>query len=169
MRQRDYGAGAGLGEKGQLGGRVAVPGRFSGKTVRGEAAFSEGHGNAAIADVMRRGEDALRSERYERFDQARFGCKIDGGRNTTDDSSDRAGIFGRSEFSQGFALAGLRCGRSSVATTIEQNDGVAFVAEAHGQCGSRVFDDAEHADDGRGIDGFAERVVIEADVAAGDG
>src|SRR6266566_7258901 len=123
MRQRDHGAGAGLGEKGQLGGLITLPGRLGGKTVRGEAAFSEGHGNAAIADVMRGSENALRSNRYERFDQARFGGEVDGGRNTTDDSGDRAGIFGRSEFSQGFALAGLRCGRSSVATTIEQNDG----------------------------------------------
>ena len=71
------------------------------------------------------------------------------------------------------ASALMRCGtllaRRLRAAAIEQHDHVAFGAESHGQRARGVFEHAEHAEDRRGIDGFAERVVVEADVAAGDG
>src|SRR2546430_12343189 len=36
-------------------------------------------------------------------------------------------------------------------------------------CSSDLVENAEHADDGSGIDRFAEGFVVEADVASGDG
>src|SRR6266849_6491250 len=53
--------------------------------------------------------------------------------------------------------------------SIEQNDDVALVAEGDLQDSRGVVENAEDADDRRGVDGFAEGFVVEADVAAGDG
>src|ERR1019366_5803959 len=56
-----------------------------------------------------------------------------------------------------------------IAKTIEQDDAVAFFAEAHADGVRRVFEKAEDAENWRGINGLAERVIIKTDVAAGDG
>ena len=71
------------------------------------------------------------------------------------------------------AAAARHCLRQAaqavIASAIEQHNHVALVAKAHGQYVRRVFEHAEDSEDWRGIDGFAERVVVKADVAAGDG
>src|SRR6266478_3969868 len=53
--------------------------------------------------------------------------------------------------------------------TIEQEDGVAFVAEGDLEDAGGVVENAEDADDWRWVDRLAESLVVEADVAAGDG
>src|SRR5690348_2168536 len=53
--------------------------------------------------------------------------------------------------------------------TIQQDDRVAFVAESHAEGRIGVFENAEDAKDGRGINRAPESFVVEADVAAGDG
>src|SRR6266705_723147 len=57
--------------------------------------------------------------------------------------------------------------RGSVA--IEKDNEVAFVAEGDFQDARSVVEDAEDADDRRGVNGFAESLVVETNVAAGDG
>src|SRR5216683_3455927 len=53
--------------------------------------------------------------------------------------------------------------------SIEQNDGVAFVAEGNLEDAGSVVQNAKDPDDRGGVDGLAEGFVVEADVAAGDG
>src|SRR6266478_2963741 len=53
--------------------------------------------------------------------------------------------------------------------TIEQEDGVAFVAEGDLEDAGGVVENAEDADDWRWVDRLAESLVVEADVAASDG
>src|SRR5260370_4526610 len=53
--------------------------------------------------------------------------------------------------------------------SVEEEDGVALVAEGDFQDARDVFDHAEDADDRRRVNGFAESFVVEAHVAAGDG
>src|SRR5207302_3571166 len=50
----------------------------------------------------------------------------------------------------------------------QQNDDVAFVAEGDFQDAGSVLENAEHPDDGRWVDRLAERLIVKADVAAGD-
>src|SRR5260370_34822973 len=52
--------------------------------------------------------------------------------------------------------------------TIEEDDDVPFVAEGDFEDAGSVVEDAEDADDRRGVDGFAESLIVKADVAAGD-
>src|SRR6266851_2122359 len=58
-------------------------------------------------------------------------------------------------------------GRGSVA--IKKDNEVAFVAEGDLEDARSVVEDAEDADDRRGVNGFAESLVVETNVAAGDG
>src|SRR5260370_24650912 len=53
--------------------------------------------------------------------------------------------------------------------SIEQNDGVAFVAEGNLEDAGSVVQNAKDPDDRGGVDGLAEGFVVEADVSAGDG
>src|ERR1700676_2701568 len=53
--------------------------------------------------------------------------------------------------------------------SIEQNDHVAFVAEADLEHLTRVIQNAQHTDGRRRIDRFAQSFVVKADVSAGDG
>src|SRR5229473_1009387 len=53
--------------------------------------------------------------------------------------------------------------------SVEEEDDVALVAEGDFQDARGVFENAEDADDRRGINGFAESFIVETDVAAGDG
>src|SRR6267143_4919640 len=53
--------------------------------------------------------------------------------------------------------------------SVEEEDDVALVAESDFQDVRGIVENAEDADDRRGIDGFAKSFVVEADVAAGDG
>src|SRR5262245_53967891 len=67
---------------------------------------------------------------------------------------------------------GRRCrakARGNVSGAVEEENEVAGIAEGDFQDAGRVIEDAEHADDWRGVDRFAESFVVEADVAARDG
>src|SRR5256884_3190785 len=82
--------------------------------------------------------------------------------------ADRSGIFRGGEFAR--KSRGADGARSSVGVrTVEKKDDVARVAEGHFKHAGNVVENAEHADDGSGIDRFAEGFVVEADVASGDG
>ena len=71
-----------------------------GKALAGEAGFRERHGQAAVAEVVRRGEHAFARRAPPGFDQARFGGEIDGRRRAADDAANRARIFGGGKFAQ---------------------------------------------------------------------
>src|SRR5260370_2824938 len=51
---------------------------------------------------------------------------------------------------------------------MEQEDDVTFVGEGDFEDAGSVVGEAEDADDRRGVDGFAESLIVKADVAAGD-
>src|ERR1700687_3704769 len=53
--------------------------------------------------------------------------------------------------------------------SVQEEYGVAFVAEGDFQDVRGVVENAKDADDRRRVDGFADGFVVEADVAAGDG
>src|SRR6266478_884630 len=53
--------------------------------------------------------------------------------------------------------------------SVKQKNEIAIFTEGNLQDTRGVVENAEDADDGRGIDRFAERLVVEADVSAGDG
>src|SRR2546429_5736699 len=139
-----------------------------GKRVRREAAFGKGQGQAAVRNVVGRSDEASRRKGREAIDEALFGVELDGGRFAGDDSADRSGIFRGGEFAR--KSRGADGARSSVGVrTVEKKDDVARVAEGHFKHAGNVVENAEHADDGSGIDRFAEGFVVEADVASGDG
>src|SRR5713226_771567 len=128
---------------------------------RGEAGFREGDGEAAVGNVVGGLDGAFGGERDEAIDQALFGEEIDGGRFTSDDAGDRFGVFGGGEFAGGadegksrfFASLGMTS-RGSVA--IKEDDDITFVAEGDFEDAGRVVENAEDADDRRGVNGFAE-------------
>src|SRR5437899_803181 len=139
-----------------------------GKRVRREAAFGKGQGQAAVRNVVGRSDEASRRKGREAIDEALFGVELDGGRFAGDDSADRSGIFRGGEFAR--KSRGADGARSSIGVrTVEKKDDVARVAEGHFKHAGNVVENAEHADDGSGIDRFAEGFVVEADVASGDG
>src|SRR5260370_27121855 len=52
--------------------------------------------------------------------------------------------------------------------SVKQDNGVALFAEGDFQHTRSIFQDAQHANDWRRIDRLAERLVVKADVAAGN-
>ena len=59
--------------------------------------------------------------------------------------------------------------RHRMRRAIEEQDRIAFVAKGRAERMVRIFENAEDAENRRGINRVAESFVVEADVAAGDG
>src|SRR5690348_11422304 len=53
--------------------------------------------------------------------------------------------------------------------SVEEEDEVALVTESNLEDAGGVVEDTENADDRRRVDRLAQRLVVKADVAAGDG
>src|SRR5579863_8900104 len=139
---------------------------FRGKAIAaGETGVGEGDGEAAVADVVRGGDGAFGGESDKTIDEIFFRAEIDHGRRTSDDAANRLRVFGRGKFALKIFGAMAR-GRTRA---VEQNDCVTFTLKTHAERAIGVFENAENAKNGRGINGATERFVVEADVAAGDG
>ena len=132
---------------------------------RGEAGFGCGYAQATVAEIVCGFDEVLLGQRNQELLEAFFGGEIDSGWFTGDDCSDGFGIFGGRKFTR-------HVGDTSILdfgiSAVEQYDRVAFVAEADLQNLSGVIKNPKDADNRRGIDCFAERLVVEADIAAGD-
>src|SRR5205823_2201393 len=137
----------------------------------GEAGFGEGDGQAAVGNVMGGLDDALSGEGDEAVDEALFVGEVDRGRFAGNNGGDGLAVFRGGEFPGGISSGAWRVARGERGKrrAIEQDDKVAGVAEGDFQDAGDIVKDAEHADHGRRVDGFAEGFVVEADVAAGDG
>src|SRR3989442_2861023 len=53
--------------------------------------------------------------------------------------------------------------------SVEENNDIFFFAKSHFERAVRVFDHAQNANNRRWVDGFAQRLIVEADVATGNG
>ena len=116
-------------------------------------------------------DDALSGEGDEAVDEALFVGEVDRGRFAGNNGGDGLAVFRGGEFPGGISSGAWRVARGERGKrrAIEQDDKVAGVAEGDFQDAGDIVKDAEHADHGRRVDGFAEGFVVEADVAAGDG
>src|SRR6266571_2278059 len=134
------------------------------RPYRGETGFRESDGEAAVTDVVGRLHSAFSGQRNEAINEAFLGREIDGGGFAGDDGGDGFGIFGGGEFARrlGTTRAGL------VVRSVQQNYCVVGFAEGDLEGAGGVLENAQDADDRRGIDRFAEGFVIEADVPASD-
>src|SRR5262249_40426422 len=134
-----------------------------------KAGFGNGDREAAIGNVVGGDHDSMRCESDETIDQAPFGGEVDSGRFACHGGADGFCVLGGGEFAgeQRFLAAlGMTSGGTGA---VEQDDGVAGGAEGDFEDPGCVVEQAEDADDGSWIDGFAEGFIVEADVAAGDG
>src|SRR6266571_5016665 len=53
--------------------------------------------------------------------------------------------------------------------SVEENNDIFFFAELHFERAVGIFDHAQNANNRRGVDGFPQRLVVEADISAGNG
>src|SRR5215813_1747121 len=120
---------------------------------------------------MRGLERARIGERDEAINEVFFGGEIDRGWFAGDDATNGLRIFRRRKL-----LLEPFARRSPLATrlflrfrAIQQQNHISGIAESDLQRLRSVVEDAEDSDDRRGINGFAECLIVEADVSTGDG
>src|SRR6266705_6972075 len=143
------------------------------RPYRGETGFRKGDGEAAVTDVVGRLHGAFGGQCNQAVNETFLGGEVYRRRLTCDYASDCFRVFARGEFageqreerflaSLGMTEVGL------VAQSVQQNYSVVGFAEGDLEGAGGVLENAQDADDRRGIDRFAEGLVIEADVPAGD-
>src|SRR6266704_596852 len=142
---------------------------------RSETGLGEGDGEAAVGDIVGGLHGALGGERDETILKTLFGGEVDGRRFAGEDGGDRFGVFGGGEFARepqcwrGACPARGRPKGRPYARTVQRENGIALFAEGDFEDARGVVENAEDADDRRGVNGFAESLVVETNVAAGDG
>src|SRR5713101_283799 len=141
------------------------------RPYRGETGFRESDGEAAVADVVGRLHGAFSGQRDEAINETFLGREIDGGGFTGDNGGDGFGVFGGGKFSgeqreERFLASLGMTGVGLVARSVQQNYSVVGFAEGNLEGAGGVLENAQDANDRRGIDRFSEGFVIEADVPA---
>ena len=125
--------------------------------VAGDAHLGERDGQSAVGAVVAGGGDALADGGEDGALNAFFESEVEG-QAAADDAVLLAQVLASPERFEG--LFDVRA---------EEEDLVAGVAKAHPAVLRDVFQDAQHADDRRRVDGAAAGLVVEADVAGDDG
>src|SRR5262249_12031562 len=121
--------------------------------VRIETAFGDGNRQTAVRAIVRGAHQPRIGERDEEILQRALTREIDLRRHAAHDPVRLLQILGATELA---------------ATLAEEDDGVARFLEAPADDFVRLLQQTDHADGRRRIDRLAIRLVVEADVAAGD-
>src|SRR6266516_861095 len=143
------------------------------RPYRGETGFRKGDGEAAVTDVVGRLHGAFGGQRNQAVNETFLGGEVYRRRLTCDYASDCFRVFARGEFAgeqreERFLASLGMTGVGLVARSVQQNYSVVGFAEGDLEGAGGVFENAQHANDRRGIDRFSEGFVIEADVPASD-
>lgn len=152
-------AGLGFVEEGDVGTEGRLERDGCAEWDRAEAGLRESNGEASFRAVMGTADESASDERAEGLVEEEFVVEVDRGRGAFFAVVEDFQVMGAAE-------AGGGAGRIEEGT--EKQDGMARCFELLGGDVVWGIDDADHAHDGRGIDGSRRAFIVEADVAAGD-
>src|ERR1700682_4107553 len=139
--------------------------------ARAVATFAGRHRQTTIAYVMCRTNDSVPRERNQALLETLFRSQIDSRRFACDYSGECLGVFGRGEFLglEKYLVTSGVSRRIGVTETVEENNQIAFFVEGDLQNFRCIIQDAQDTNGRSGTDRFAERLIVEADIASGDG